>query len=460
MEGLKNTTEEWQNQLFWQESRRTVIKELEKHPVAELAEILQSLDLELLVDVLPLFSAEKQGLVFSDFDMTRQLDLFRRVSKKWFAALFEKMPTDSRTDIYQKLTTQERVNLLPYLSKSTREDVLRLSTYPHDAAGGIMSTNFVIINEKQTCEQAIKQIRQEVPREKMLYHLYVVDEDMQLIGVMTLKDLVIAEPNELVTAIMETEFATANLDEDREAVAKKIEKYDTIALPVVNEHKQLMGIVHHDDAIEVIRAEQTEDMEKFMGIIPGDEILNYNQTSVIGHFRKRVIWLAILTVVGFVSAMIIQRYENALSALLILAIYIPMIADTGGNSGSQAATVVIRAMALGQVNIKNWMAILFKEMRISALLAAVLAGIAFFLILILSWEMDTILNHSLGYIALGISVALAVQIITSTIIGAGLPLLVKRFGGDPAVAASPAITTIVDITGLLIYFGMATLLFF
>lgn len=460
MDGQKNTTGEWKSQLIRGETRRQAIRELEKHPEAELAEILQSIDIELLVDVLPLFSAEKQGLVFAAFDMTNRLHLFRRVSKKWFASLFEQMPSDSRADIFQHFSTQERVNLLPYLSKSTREDVLRLSTYPHDTAGGIMSTNFAIIKEKQTCEQAIQEIRKEVPREKMLYHLYVVDEDMHLIGYMSLKDLVIAEPNELVTAIMQTEFATASLDEDRESVAKKIEKYDTIALPVVNENNQLMGIVHHDDAIEVIRAEQTEDMEKFMGIIPGDEVLNYNQTTVLGHFRKRVIWLAILTVVGFVSGMIIQRYEDALSALMILALYIPMIADTGGNSGSQAATVVIRAMALGQVNINNWMAILFKEMRISALLAAVLALIAFFLILILSWESDTTLNHSLGFIAFGISAALAFQIITSTIIGAGLPLLVNRFGGDPAVAASPAITTIVDISGLLIYFGVATLLFF
>ena len=460
MSRLNDKHKELLDAIMHSDSSRAVTGKLAKLPVAELAGVLRMLGVAKLVEVLPSLPDEKQGLVLSHFDMTERLALFRQVSRKWFAAIFEKMPSDSRADTYQHFETHERLSLLPYLGKSIREDVLRLSAYPHDTAGGIMSTDFAVISDNQSCSDAIREIREEAPRDKMLYHLYVVDDEMQLKGYITLKELVIADPNELVSSIMQQEYASARLDEDRESVAEKIERHDLVALPVMNAQGQLAGIVHQDDAMDVIRAEQTEDMEKFMGIVPGSEILDYNQTTVAGHFRKRVIWLAILTVVGFVSGMIIQRYENALSALMILALYIPMIADTGGNSGSQAATVVIRAMALGQLGVTHWLKILYKEARISLMLAAVLGFIAFVMIMILSWESDVALDHSLGFIAAGISSALALQVIASTMIGAGLPLLVKRFGGDPAIAASPAITTVVDITGLLIYFGVATMLFF
>lgn len=460
MSKLNDKHKELLDAILHSDSSRAVTGKLAKLPVAELTGVLRMLGVAKLVEVLPSLPEEKQGLVLSHFDMTERLALFRQVSRKWFAAIFEKMPSDSRADTYQHFESHERLSLLPYLGKSIREDVLRLSAYPHDTAGGIMSTDFAVISDNQSCADAIWEIREEAPRDKMLYHLYVVDDEMILKGYITLKELVIADPNELVSSIMQQEFASARLDEDRESVAEKIERHDLLALPVINAQGQLAGIVHQDDAMDVIRAEQTEDMEKFMGIVPGSEILDYNQTTVAGHFRKRVIWLAILTVVGFVSGMIIQRYENALSALMILALYIPMIADTGGNSGSQAATVVIRAMALGQLGVTHWLKILYKEARISLMLAAVLGFIAFVMIMILSWESDVALDHSLGFIAAGISSALALQVIASTMIGAGLPLLVKRFGGDPAIAASPAITTVVDITGLLIYFGVATMLFF
>lgn len=433
---------------------------MQKMPVVEVAEILQELPNEKLVGVLPMFTEEQQGHVFSEFDMTRRLDFFQHVSKKRFAKVFENMESDERADTFQHFTHQEQVALLPYLSKAAREDVLRLSAYPPETAGGIMSTDFATVKDTLTCAEAINKVRSDAPSNKMIYYIYAVDRDQKLLGFLTLKDLILADPNEKVDNIIFRDFAFATVDEDRETVAVKIEKYDLVAIPVVNDKNQLMGIVHHDDAIEIIRAEHTEDLEKFMGIVPGKEILNYSQTSVWGHFSKRVVWLSSLAVIGLISGMIIHHYENALSMLIILALYMPMVADTGGNTGSQAATVVIRAMALGQITVKNWISILFKEARISFLLAGVLGLIAFGKILFLSWETEVPDQFSLFYIAIGISLALALQVITATIVGAALPLLVKRLGGDPAVAASPAITTMVDITGLLIYFGIATIMFF
>ncbi len=450
---------EWLDLLSDKSKARELIPVLQKMPLAEVGEILQELSNEDLLDILPLFTPEQQGQIVSEFDITRQLNLFQHTSRKWFARVYENMVSDIRADLFQHFTEQEKISLLPYLSKATREDVLKLSSYEPDSAGGIMSTDFATVRENRTCAQAIDKVRSDAPS-KMVYYIYAVDNEMKLKGFLTIKDLILAGTDTPVSDIMYTEFAYATLNEDRESVAKKIEKYDLVAIPVVNDQNQLMGIVHHDDAIEVIRAEQTEDMEKFMGIIPGSEILNYTQTSVIGHFRKRVVWLSSLAVIGLISGIIIHAYEEALSALIILALYMPMVADTGGNTGSQAATVVIRALALGQITVKNWFSILFKEARVSILLAGVLGLIAFGKILFLSWETDVPDEFGLFYVAIGISAALSLQVITATILGAALPLIVKRFGGDPAVAASPAITTMVDITGLLIYFGIATLMFF
>lgn len=449
----------WQEELKNREKIREIVPVLQKMPVVEVGEILSELENEDLIEVLPLFTYDQQGMIFSEFDMPRKLDFFRHISKKRFGRVFENMHSDSRADMFQEMEQEEQVALLPFLNKQVREDVLRLSAYPPETAGGIMNTDFATVEEHKTCGQAIDKVRKDAPN-KMIYYIYAVDSDMILQGFLTLKDLILADPNEKVSSIMFREYAFATVDEDRESVASKIERYDLVAIPVVNQQNQLVGIVHHDDAMEVIHAEHTEDMEKFMGIVPGREILDYNQTGVFTHFRKRVIWLSSLAILGLISGIIIHAYEEALSALIILALYMPMVADTGGNTGSQAATVVIRALALGQVSVKDWFRILFKEARIAILLSLVLGAIAFGKILFLSWETEVPQQFNLLYVATGISAALSLQVITATVLGASLPLFVKRLGGDPAVAASPAITTVVDITGLLIYFGIATIMFF
>ncbi|MDG5799291.1 magnesium transporter [Marinilabiliaceae bacterium ANBcel2] len=451
----------WLEQLASKGHEREIALQFIKNmPVAEVGEILQHLDNELAVDVLSTLQPSLQGLVFAELDIARAIDFFHHVSKRRFAIIFENIPSDTRADIFQHLLKEDQTALLPYLKKATRENVLHLSAYPPESAGGIMSTDFANIEEALTCSEAIDKIRSDAPSNKMLYNIYVVDDDMKLLGVLSLKDVVLASPTTPVSNIVNRELVFAYIDEDREVVAERIEKYELVAIPIINNDMQLLGIVLQDDAIDVIRAEQTEDMEKFMGIVPGKEVLNYAQTSVLDHFKKRVVWLSTLAVIGLLSGMIIHKYEEAMSALIILALYMPMVADTGGNTGSQAATVVIRAMALGQISLKNWFFVIFKELRISLLLALVLGVIAFGKILFLSWETDIPAAYNLFYIATGISFALSIQVITSTIIGASLPLIVKKFGGDPAVAASPAITTLVDVTGLLIYFGMATLFFF
>ena len=433
---------------------------LNKMPVVEVAELLEKLESDYdRIDVMSQFPLDRQALILADLPVTVQLSLFNAMSRKAFATIFEQMPTQSQVDFFQFLSKKAQTEILPFLSKSVRENILRLSAYPPDTAGGIMSLDYASVFERMTCAEAIAKVRADAPSKKLVYYAYVVNDEQTLLGFVTLKDLIMADPAQMIADVVHREFVFAYVDEDREEVAKKIEKYDLIAIPVVNRQMQLMGVVTHDEAIDIIRAEQTEDLEKFMGIAQRDTELNYLETSSWKHFQKRVTWIVTLAAVGIISGMIIHHYENALEKMLILALYMPMVADTGGNVGSQAATVIVRALALGEFSVRAWLKVIWKETKVSSLLALCLGLLAFAKVLFLSWETQVPAEYSLVKVAFVISLALSLQVITATVIGAALPLIVKAFGGDPAVAASPAITTIVDITGLLIYFGTATLFF-
>jgi magnesium transporter len=433
---------------------------LNKMPVVEVAELLEKLESDYdRIDVMSQFPLDRQALILADLPVTVQLSLFNAMSRKAFATIFEQMPTQSQVDFFQFLSKKAQTEILPFLSKSVRENILRLSAYPPDTAGGIMSLDYASVFERMTCAEAIAKVRADAPSKKLVYYAYVVNDEQTLLGFVTLKDLIMADPAQMIADVVHREFVFAYVDEDREEVAKKIEKYDLIAIPVVNRQMQLMGVVTHDEAIDIIRAEQTEDLEKFMGIAQRDTELNYLETSSWKHFQKRVTWVVTLAAVGIISGMIIHNYEKALEKMLILALYMPMVADTGGNVGSQAATVIVRALALGEFSVRAWLKVIWKETKVSSLLALCLGLLAFAKVLFLSWETEIPAEYSLVKVAFVISLALSLQVITATVIGAALPLIVKAFGGDPAVAASPAITTIVDITGLLIYFGTATLFF-
>ncbi|AJA68444.1 MULTISPECIES: magnesium transporter [Myroides] len=428
---------------------------IKKMPIIDISELLSRVANDDLVLVFNEFTIAEQGEIFAEFPLVKQLGFFQRVSKKLFARIFEEMPSDARADLFQLMTQQEQVDLLPYLTKNIRENVLALSSYPAHTAGGIMITDFATVSKDMTCFEAIQQVRKDSPSKKTIYYVYVVNEDKTLVGFITLKDLIIAEPDVLVKDELHTEFVFGFLSDSSESIAKKIDKYQLVALPILNDKKQLVGIVTHDEALDVIQAEHTEDMERFMGIIGTNEESDYNQTSIFNHFKKRVFWLVTLAVIGIGAGMIIYSYEATLMQLMILALYMPMIASTGGNAGSQSATVVIRSLALGQITVKSWLKVLWKELRIALMLSCFLGLVAFGIVVFLNWGTEIPTGYTLASIGGVIALALSLQVITSTIIGALLPMLVRRFNGDPAVAASPAITTIVDISGLLIYFSIA-----
>ena len=443
-------------QILELKDQEKITEALTEFPPAIVVDLLEQLEDTKIISLFSIIDLNIAGRLFSDFNIDKQHDLAKIMNRREFSNLFACMYSDDRADLYQDFSKEEQIEILPYLDKKTREDVIVLSAYEPDTAGGTMSTDFATVLVHMTCQQALAKIRQDAPSQKMIYYIYVVNDDMEMLGIITLKDLIMSDPKDILKDITNDNFIFADVNDDQELVAHQIQKHDLVAIPVLNSLNQLVGIVSHEEAIDIIRAEHTEDMEKFMGIVPTDDEQTYMNTPVLQHFKKRVGWLVSLAAVGLISGIIIHHYQNILEELIILALYMPMMTATGGNTGSQAATVVIRAIALNETSEKQWVEILFKEARVSFLLSICVGGLVYIKVAFLTSLSLLPKGMSFSFIAGIISLSIAMQVVSSALIGAGLPLLVRRLGGDPAVAASPAITTSVDITGLLIYFTIAS----
>jgi magnesium transporter len=441
---------------YWDANQEDKLREaLHDFPTGTVIEFFETLEEIDIIKCLSLVDVEDKGRLFSYLPIEEQYTISQILDKKEFSVIFSSMYSDLRADLYQMLEANEQIDLLPYLSKKIREDVIVLSSYPPETAGGIMSTDFSTVHITMTCNQAINKIRQDAPQ-KMIYYIYVTNDNMELLGIVTLKDLILSDPKDIIREKYNENVIYAYVSDDQEKVAKEIEKHDLMAIPILNGLNQIVGIITHEDAIDIIRAEHTEDMEKFMGIVPSDGDLDYLSMSSLGHFKKRVFWLVSLAAVGLISGIIIHQYQSVLEQLIILALYMPMMTATGGNTGSQAATLVIRAIALDEITEKDWLKILFKEAQVSILLGFCVGLLVFIKIAYLTSLSLFPPQFTTEKIAFLISLALALQVFSSALVGAGLPLLVRKLKGDPAVAASPAITTVVDITGLLIYFSVAS----
>lgn len=426
------------------------------HP-AEAADFLSALSPQEIWDVLSLLDTHIAAEIFANLEIERQVELANFLSRGSLAQLITSMSSDDRADLLKKLPEHVREALLPALAQVEREDIRRLTSYREGTAGSVMTSEYVALPPDITVAEAIEKLRREAPDKETIYYSYVVDSSRRLIGFVSLKNLILAKPDEKVENIMQRNVIFAHVDEDREEAARKIAKYDLIALPVVNGGGALVGIITHDDALDVLSEEYSEDMEKFMAIT-GSHEGGYLRTPAWLHFKNRAYWVTALAALGLVSGLIIHRFESTLVNLVILALYMPMVADTGGNTGSQAATVVVRALALREITPRDAFRVLWKELRVSVLLAGVLGVLTYFKVVFLSSSSEIPTGFSLELIASAIAIALGIQVVTATLIGAILPLTAARLKLDPAVIASPALTTVVDITGLLIYFVTAKII--
>jgi magnesium transporter len=423
----------------------------DSHP-AEIADLLSALEPKEIWELIEKLEIQKRSEVFSHLDLSLQIEISEIIDPKRLAELLTELPSDDRVDLFKKFPLEKQEYILPALAQAEREDIRRLASYSEKSAGSVMTSEYVSLPESITVQEAINRLRLEAPKKETIFYSYIINSERQLIGFVSLTDLIMANPHSIIKDIMHEEIIFATVDEDQESAARKIQKYDLIAIPVVNGNHTLVGIITHDDALDIITQEQTEDFEKIMAIGGAHEAGVYLKTPAFTHFKNRAVWIISLAALGLVSGIIIHNFESTLTSMMILALYMPMVADTGGNTGSQSATVIVRALALGEVSFKDTFKILWKELRISILLTLALGVLSWGKVMFLSQGTEIPTGFTLENIGFAIALALSLQVITATLIGAFLPLLASKFKLDPAVIASPALTTIVDITGLLIYF--------
>lgn len=429
----------------------------ETHPRA-VADFLGGLEPVEIVAALRAAPAQVRAAIFSHFDIDGQLALVEVMQREELGRLLSDMPPDDRVDLLREVPEDRREAILPAMAQAEREDVRRLLSYPEGTAGAIMTSEYATLSPTETVTDALARLRREAPDKETIYYSYVVDDQRQLLGHVSLKDLILARPDALVSEVMRTDAVSARVTDDQETAARTILKYDLIALPVLDEGNALVGIVTHDDASDVITQEQTEDVEKLMGISGEHASYAYMKTSPLGHFRNRIGWVLALAALGLVSGFIVHRFDALLTQIAILATFMPMLADTGGNTGSQSATLVVRALALGEIVPRDSLRVLAREFITAVLLAVALALFAFLRVLLFQSGRGLPPGVTPGWLGFSIACALGLQVVTATLIGALLPLLSARLRLDPAVVASPALTTIVDITGLLIFFTTTKLM--
>lgn len=414
----------------------------------DIAMLFDEMDDERIPLLFRLLPKELAAEVFVEMDDDSQELLIRGFSDAELKAVVDELYVDDAVDIVEEMPANVVKRILKQADPEMRKMINNILQYPDDSAGSIMTTEYVSLRPEMTVEDAIKRIRRNVVEKETIYTCYVTDKNRTLIGMISLKELLIAEDDTIIEDIMETNVICVDTLTDQEEVAQMFNKYNFMALPVVDKETRLVGIVTFDDAIDVMEEETTEDIEKMAAIVPSDK--PYLRTGVFETWKQRIPWLLILMISATFTSMIITSFEKALAAQVVLTAFIPMLMDTGGNSGSQAAVTIIRGISLGEIEFRDIFRIIWKEFRVALLCGSVLALANFLKLLFI----DRIGIH----VAAVVCITLLLSVIIAKIVGSILPLLAKKIGFDPAVMASPFITTIVDALSLIVYFKIASLL--
>ncbi len=431
---------------------------VEERHEKEIAEYIQLLRPEEIWAVLNLVDIRRRIEIFGYLDMEVQVDLVSGAWRRQISELLAEMPHDDRADLFQHLEKDVADRLLVYLPISERADVIRLTSYREETAGAIMTTDYATLNENDTAEGAIRKVRRMAPSKETIYYIYVTDDSDKLIGFVSLEKLILARPKQKVKNIMKREVIIAFVDDDQEYAARLLADYDLLALPVVDRNLKLAGIITYDDAIDILREEQTEDLEKLMAISGRVEDKTYLQVPAYTHFRKRVFWVVILGLFGLLTGLVIQTFQRTLETLIVLAFYMPLLNAAGGNTGSQSATVVLRALTLKELEFRDMAKVIRKEFIISFFLSLCLGLITFVRVLLLSEGTHIPPEFTIINVSLVIAISLGLQVLWSTIFGAIVPLIATRLKIDPAIVSSPLLTTFVDMGGIVIYFTVARII--
>lgn len=421
-------------------------KKLAELPAVEAADALDELDnpaeVLLLFRLLPKdFAAE----VFAFLDSDKQESIALAVSDQELKEILDELAFDDKIDFVEEMPANVVTKILAVTSKQERKLVNQFLNYPDNSAGSLMTLEFVELKENMTVAQSLEHIRRIGSEMETIYTIYVIDNERHLVGVLSLRELVIAPEDQLIGEMATRNVVYAKTHDDQEEVAELFRKYDFIALPVVDNEERLVGIITVDDIIDVVDSENTEDFHRIAGIVPGDE--DYTHTSIWSEARRRFAWLLILMLSATITGNIIERYETVLTSAIILSAFIPMLMDTGGNAGAQSSTVVIRSLALGLVKPREVLKVAGKELQVSVVVGLGLAIINYVRIVLLEQQ-----SHA---VALVVSSTLLLTVIMAKLLGALLPIAAKALRIDPALMASPLITTLVDAFSLLIYFRIA-----
>ena len=421
---------------------------------ADIAVLCGELD-ERVPLVFRLLPKELAAEVFVELDSDEQEMLIRGFSNTELKEVLDELYLDDTVDIVEEMPANVVKRILKHSDPETRKSINEILKYPDDSAGSIMTTEFVDLKETMTVEDALKRIRRTGPDKETINICYVIDDRRHLIGLLSIRTLLLAEDDDIIGDIMERNFIAVQTLDDQEAVARALSKYDFLALPVVDTEERLVGIVTVDDAMDVLQEEVTEDIEKMAAILPSDK--PYLKTSTLETYKARIPWLLLLMISATFTGQIISSFEDALAAATILTAYIPMLMDTGGNCGSQASVTVIRGISLNEIEFSDIFRVIWKEIRVAVVCGATLAAANFVKLMLV----DRLLFHNAAMtipVAAVICCTMVCTVLCAKLVGCSLPLLAKKIGFDPAVMASPFITTIVDALSLLIYFRFATLL--
>lgn len=391
--------------------------------------------------------------VFAYMDSDMQMMLINAFSDKELQEVIDDLYVDDTVDIIEEMPANVVARIIRSADTETRKQINQILKYPKDSAGSVMTTEYVYLKKEYTVKEAFEWIRHVGVVKETVYTLYVT-ENRVLIGVLSLLDLITADENDKIEDIMETNIITVSTLEDRELVASKMAKYDFAAMPVVDKDMRLVGIITYDDAMDVIEEETTEDFSKMAAVAPSEE--SYFKTSVFAHAKNRIMWLLVLMLSATLTGAVVNHYQEAFAAVPVLVSFLSMLSGTGGNCGSQTSTLVIRGMALGEINMRDFFKVIFKEFRI-----AIVCGIILSIVnagrIILVYHNDTSVNcYKLAFTVSG---AILLTVILSKLIAAMLPMAAKKLKLDPAIMAAPLITTIVDTCSTLMFFVLATIVF-
>ena len=414
----------------------------------DIAELIQELSDDQLMKAFRLLPKNIATDVFVNMDDDVQKKVINALTKNEATSIIEEMYSDDAADLFDEMPAVMVSKLLANVSKETRTTINKLLRYPDNSAGSLMATEYIHLKKGLTIKQSIQRIRKQKDDFVTYDNCYVTDNERHLLGIVSIKDLLVNDPDELVDDVMSECSHMIPTLMDQEDVADMFQDYDYSSMPVVDSEGRLVGIITIDDIIDVIEEEATEDIEKMAAITPTDK--SYMNTGVFETFYKRIPWLLLLMISATFTGGIITHFESALASYVVLTAFIPMLMDTGGNAGSQASVSVIRSLSLNEIDYKDTFKVIWKELRVSLLCGVVLA-VANFIKLLFIDRIEMV-------VAFVVCSTLVITVCVAKLIGSSLPILAKRLGFDPAVMASPFITTIVDACSLLIYFKIATIL--